>query len=118
MKYYIYLALAICLEVFGSTMLKMSEGFTVLLPSIGVALGFLLSFVFLGLSLHGLALSTAYAIWAGLGTAFTAVTGIILFQEAVDTVKIIALLLIIVGVVMLNKGKGDETKKQVENAIN
>lgn len=46
MKYFIYLALAICLEVFGSTMLKLSEGFTVLYPSIGVVLGFLLSFVF------------------------------------------------------------------------
>lgn len=118
MKYFIYLALAICLEVFGSTMLKLSEGFTVLYPSIGVVLGFLLSFVFLGLSLNGLPLSTAYAIWAGLGTAFTALIGIIVFHEAVDLVKIIALLLIIVGVVMLNNAKGDEAKKQVESAIN
>lgn len=118
MKHYIYLALAICLEVFGSTMLKLSEGFTVLNPSIGVVLGFILSFIFLGLSLNGLALSTAYAIWAGLGTAFIAVTGVILFQEAVDTIKVIALLLIIVGVVMLNAAQDDETKKKMESTVN
>lgn len=111
MKYFIYLALAISSEVFGSTMLKLSAGFTVLYPSIGVVVGFLISFLFLGMSLNGLPLSKAYAIWAGLGTAFTAVIGIIVFHETVDILKVFALLLIIVGVVLLNGSQKENAKE-------
>lgn len=113
MKCSLYLLLAIVFEVFGTTMLKLSEGFTILLPSLGVVLGFLLSFAFLGLSLKGLPLSNAYAIWAGLGTALTATVGVIVFNEGIALLKIIALLFIIVGVVILNKSRDDDAEVQV-----
>ena len=115
MKYFIYLGLAICFEVFGSTMLKMSEGFSLIWPSIGVIVGFLISFICLGLSLNGLALSNAYAIWAGLGTAFTALVGVVVFQEQIGIVKVVALLFIVVGVVLLNKSQGKVEGKQVHH---
>lgn len=115
MKYFAYLGLAICFEVFGSTMLKLSEGFTVLFPSIGVVVGFLVSFLFLGLSLNGLALSNAYAIWAGMGTAFTAIVGVIMFHEQMGLLKVLALFLIIVGVILLNKSQGKIEEKQVQH---
>jgi len=115
MRYFIFLALAICCEVFGTTMLKLSSGFTVLLPSLGVIIGFLSSFIFLGLSLNGLPLSNAYAIWAGLGTAFTAAVGVIVFHEEVAFLKVLALFLIIAGVVILNKSQGKEgEEKQIQ----
>lgn len=115
MKYFIYLGLAICFEVFGSTMLKMSEGFSLIWPSLGVIIGFLISFTCLGLSLNGLALSNAYAVWAGLGTAFTALVGIIIFGEKIGIVKVLALLFIVVGVVLLNKSQGKVERKQVQH---
>jgi len=105
MRSFLLLGLAILFEVFGSTMLKLSEGFTILYPSLGVIVGFLASFLFLGLSLNGLPLSSAYAIWAGLGTALTAMTGVVLFNENIGFLKILALLVIIAGVVILNKSK-------------
>lgn len=105
MRYFLYLGLAILSEVFGSSMLKLSNGFTALYPSLGVIVGFLASFVFMGLSLKSLPLSSVYAIWAGLGTALTAATGVVLFKEDLGFLKILALLFIILGVVVLNKSK-------------
>lgn len=113
MKYYVYLALAIVFEVFGTTMLKVSEGFTVLYPSLGVAAGFLISFVFLGFSLKGMPLSNAYAIWAGVGTAFTAIIGIVVFNEPIVFLKTVALLFVIVGVFILNKSRHYESEEQL-----
>lgn len=114
MKYFIYLGFAICFEVFGSTMLKMSEGFTLIWPSLGVIVGFLISFICLGLSLNGLALSNAYAIWAGLGTAFTAIVGVMIFHEEMNLLKVLAILFIVVGVIVLNKSQGKTEDKQVQ----
>ena len=48
MKAYILLLFSILLEIFGTLMLKISEGFTITLPSVGAIVGFGLSFYFLG----------------------------------------------------------------------
>lgn len=101
----LYLSLAIILEVFGSTMLKFSEGFTVLLPSIGVAVGFLGSFTFLSFALKSISLSSAYATWAGIGTALTAIIGMLVFEEHFSLMKGAALIFVIVGIVLLNKSQ-------------
>ncbi|URN95748.1 MAG: multidrug efflux SMR transporter [Candidatus Pristimantibacillus lignocellulolyticus] len=105
-----YLTCAILFEVCGSTMLKYSEGFTILWPSIGVVIGFLTSFTCLGLALKSMSLSTAYAIWSGVGTALTACIGILLFEEQINALKITALLFIIVGVAILNKSNSEQVK--------
>lgn len=48
---YVYLIIAIVSEVFGTTFLKASQGFTVLLPTLAVVCGYGLAFYFLSLSL-------------------------------------------------------------------
>lgn len=60
-------------------MLKMSEGFTQILPTIGVIIGFIIAFYSLSISLRVLPLSLAYAIWAGVGTVLTAIVGIVIW---------------------------------------
>ncbi|MFY9140362.1 MAG: multidrug efflux SMR transporter [Thermacetogeniaceae bacterium] len=104
-KGFLFLLLAILSEVFGTTMLKISEGFSILLPSMGVIAGYLASFYFLGMSLKSIPLSSAYAIWSGLGTAFTAAIGVVLFHEEISLLKALAVFFIIVGVVILNKSR-------------
>lgn len=104
---YILLMFSIIAEVFGTMMMKLSEGFTILLPSTGVLVAFVFSFYFLGLCLNELPLSTAYAIWAVVGTGLTAIIGIVAFDEAINFVKTLSLLPIIGGVVLLNKAKSD-----------
>lgn len=113
MRSALFLALAIVCEIFGTTMLKMSNGFTILIPSILVVIGFLSAFAFLGLALKGIALSTAYAIWSGVGTALTATIGMLVFGESMSALKMIALTLIVVGVVVLNKS-GDAEEVSIE----
>lgn len=100
-----FLLLAIFSEVFGSTMLKLSHGFTVWLPSLGVVGGFALAFWFLGKSLKELPLSQAYAIWSGLGTALTATVGWLVFSERLSFINVAGIALIVLGVMVLNLGK-------------
>ncbi|MBV7320534.1 SMR family multidrug efflux transporter EbrB [Bacillus halotolerans] len=112
MRGFLYLALAILSEVFGSTMLKLSEGFTQFWPIIGVAAGFLSAFTFLSFSLRTIDLSSAYATWSGIGTALTAVVGFLLFGETISLKGIFGLTLVIVGVVLLNQSKAPNKEKK------
>jgi small multidrug resistance pump len=97
------LLLAIASEVVGTTALKASEGFSKPLPIVFVALGYAASFYFMSQALKaGMPVGTAYAIWAGIGTAAIAVIGLLLFGESLDAAKLIGIGLIIAGVVILN----------------
>lgn len=102
MNSYFLLAIAIISELFGTSMLKASEGFTRILPSIGVILGFGVAFFSLSLSLKTIPLSIAYAIWSGVGTAATAVIGVLIWKEKISFNMVAGIVLIIVGVVLLN----------------
>ncbi|WP_309297441.1 DMT family transporter [Lysinibacillus piscis] len=102
MKGYIYLTISIVSELFATTMLKMSDGFTVPLPSTGVVAGYALSFYCLSLCLKTIPLSLAYAIWSGVGTAITALIGLALWGEAFSSFKVLGIILIIGGVILLN----------------
>lgn len=108
MKGIFYLAGAILFEVFGTTMLKLSNGFTNVLPTIGVAVGFVTAFTCLSMALKTIPLSTAYATWSGVGTALTAIAGVVLFSENMTFIKITGLALVIVGIVLLNSSTGKE----------
>jgi small multidrug resistance pump len=99
-----YLLLAILAEVTGTTCVKLSEGFTRLLPSALILVFYGLSLGFLGLALKKVDLSLAYAVWSGLGIAFIASVGVLWFREPVTTVKVVSLGLIVVGVAGLNLG--------------
>ncbi|MBD8588637.1 multidrug efflux SMR transporter [Peribacillus simplex] len=98
---YAFLAIAILSEVFGSSMLKVSNGFKRLFPSIGVVIGMGLAFYCLSLSLITIPLGTAYAIWSGIGTALTALVGVIVYKESFNLTKFLGLVLIIGGVIVL-----------------
>jgi Membrane transporters of cations and cationic drugs len=98
------LAVAIVSEVFGSSMLKLSDGFKKLPPSVGVAAGYVAAFYLLSLALKDIPLGTAYAIWSGAGTALTALVGIVLYKEGVNLKKSLGLILIICGIVALRLG--------------
>jgi len=93
-----YLAMAILLEVMGTTCMKLSEGFTRLTPSVLVFVLYGVSFSLMILALKKMELGVVYAIWAGLGTALIALIGIVWFQESVSLMKIVSILFIVLGV--------------------
>jgi len=101
---WLYLLLAILLEVSGTTSMKLSEGFTKVTPSIMIFVFYGLSFVSLTLALRELDVSVTYAIWSGLGTALIAIIGYVWFHEPMSLVKVISVLFIIGGVLGLYLG--------------
>ncbi|MBK3495242.1 multidrug efflux SMR transporter [Viridibacillus sp. YIM B01967] len=105
---YVILAVAIISEVIGSSMLKVSNGFKKLFPSVGVVIGMGIAFYCLSLSLKTIPLGTAYAIWSGVGTALTALVGVIVYKENFNLKKALGLVLIIGGVVVLKLSSGGD----------
>lgn len=101
---YVLLSVAILGEVCGTTCMKLSEGFKKKLPTLGLAVSYIIAFGCLGLALQDLPLGVATGIWAGLGTALTAVIGVLIWKEAVNWRKILGVLLIIGGVAVLEVG--------------
>ncbi|MEV0189993.1 multidrug efflux SMR transporter [Kitasatospora purpeofusca] len=99
---YVLLALAIISEVCATSCLKLTEGFSRLWPSVGVAIGYVLSFALLGRALKHIPVSVAYAVWSGAGTAAVAGIGVVAFGESLGRMQWLGLALVIVGVVVLN----------------
>ena len=99
---WVYLFLAIGFEVAGTVCMKLSEGFEKLVPSILLFVFYALSFYAITIAIKHIEISLAYAIWAGLGTAIISIIGIFYFQEAVTTLKMVSLVLVVAGVVGLN----------------
>ena len=102
MQHWFILAGAIVLEVAGTTSMKLSEGFTKLVPSVLLFVFYVASFAALTFALKKIEVSVAYAVWSGVGTALIAAIGILYFREGATVLKVISILLIIVGVVGLN----------------
>ncbi|MEG6511126.1 multidrug efflux SMR transporter [Desulforamulus ruminis] len=108
---YLFLAISIMSELFGTSMLKASQGFTRLLPVLATVISFTCSFFFLSLSLKTIPLNTAYAIWSGVGTVATVVISILIWKEKINIGSVMGISLIVIGVVVLNlfgPGHGSE----------
>ena len=82
--------------------LKLSDGLQVLWPTLGFALSALISFGLLTVALRELEVGPAYAVWTGIGAAGTVSYGMLFLNESVSTLKIVAVVLIVLGVVGLN----------------
>jgi small multidrug resistance pump len=99
---WLWLFLAIALEVTATILMKYSDGFTRLYPTLGMLLFYALSLAPLARVLKQLDVGSVYAIWSALGTAAVALIGMLLFHEPASGFKVFSLALIIAGVVGLN----------------
>jgi len=100
-----WLTVAIVTEVAATMLLRQSNGFSQLWPSIAVALGYTTAFYALSQALiHGMAIATAYAIWCGIGITLIAILGALLFNEQPTAVQVVGIALIAVGIVILQLG--------------
>ncbi|MFF3309665.1 DMT family transporter [Streptomyces sp. NPDC002952] len=99
---YVLLAGAIAAEVAATTAMKYSEGFSRLWPSLVTLLGYVVAFALLAQTLKTVSVGTAYAIWAGAGTAVIAAIGMLFLGEGLTAAKLTGIALIIAGVVVLN----------------
>ena len=100
------LLLAGGLEVFWSTFMKLSEGFTRPLYTVLTLIGLVLSFLFLSQATRVLPLGTAYAIWTGIGAVGAVVVGIVIFREPVTALRIVFVVLLLTGIIGLKATSG------------
>ncbi len=97
------LLFTIGLEVMATVSLKLSDGFTRLVPSVLVVIGYGLSFYFLALLLkQDVPIGIIYAVWSGLGTAAIALIGWWIWDERLSMITMLGIALVIVGVVLIN----------------
>lgn len=95
------LLLAIFAEVFATTSMTASDGFTRTWPTIASIAGYLVAFYFLSLTLRTMPTGVAYAIWSGLGTVLIGVAGWLVFKQRLDLPAIIGMALIVAGVCVM-----------------
>lgn len=97
-----YLAIAIVSEVMATSALKATEGFSRLIPSVLVVIGYGSAFYFLSLTLRSIPLGVAYAIWSGVGIALVSLVGWILYRQTIDMAGGAGMALIVSGVLVIN----------------
>ena len=92
----------ILIEVAGTTCIKFSNGFTKLVPTLGVFFLYGLSFWGFSIVVKKMEVAVAYAVWAGLGVVLVACIGFIFFGDKATPFKLLFISLIVAGVVGLN----------------
>lgn len=102
MNGYVWLGGAILAEVIATTMLKASDGFTKLTPSLITVAGYAFAFWCLSHSMKTVPVGVGYAIWSGVGIVL--ITGIawIWFKQSLDLPAVLGMGLILAGVLVIN----------------
>ena len=109
MKQYIFLRLAIIFEVAWAVLLKYTDGFTRLWPSVATLATYLAALYFLNLTVQTMPVGIAYAVWAGTGMVLIALFGVVVLKQHLDIPAIVGLALIVAGVLVLNLGSKSVT---------
>ena len=88
---WVYLLLAGLFEVGFTTAMRYTQGFRLDLPNAAFVVCIVLSFGFLQEAQKTIPLGTAYAVWAGIGAAGTAIVGIAYFGESASAGRMLLL---------------------------
>ncbi len=99
---YLYLGAAIVAEVIATSLLKTSQGFTRLWPSVATVIGYAISFYCLAQTLGSVPTGLAYAIWSGAGIVLISLIAWWVFGQTLDAPALIGMGLIVAGVVVIN----------------
>ena len=97
-----YLCVAIVLEVVATSALKASDGFTRLLPSVVVVVGYAAAFYTLSITLRTMPVGVVNAIRSGVGVVLITLVGWLLFGQKLDGPALLGIALISAGVIVLN----------------
>lgn len=102
MQNYLFLATAIVAEVIATSALRATDGFTQLVPSAIVVVGYAAAFFFLSLTLKAIPIGIAYATWSGVGIVLIAAVGQLFFGQRLDLAGVIGIAFIVAGVLIVN----------------
>lgn len=98
---WMYLAVAIVLEVVGTFLLKLSNGFTLVHWGLLSIACYAACFIAFAPALKLIPIGVAYAVWSGVGIAAAALIGLFAFQERLGTMQMLSIALILTGAIGL-----------------
>jgi quaternary ammonium compound-resistance protein SugE len=98
---WIVVLLSGALEVLFSVTMKLSDGFAKPAMSMLSIASAIASVWLMSLTLKTLSLGTAYAVWAGIGAAGTALAGIVWFDEPASLGRVVCIGAVVAGIVGL-----------------
>lgn len=98
------LALAIAAEIFATSMLKLSDGFSKLWPTLGSLGAYAISFYLLSQVLKAMNIGVAYAIWSAAGIIVISLIGLMFFGEKIAPIQVAGIILTVAGVALMNMG--------------
>lgn len=104
---WIMLIVAGVLEVVWAFSMKLSDGFTRLVPSLLTLVTMIASFALLSFSMRTLPLGTAYMVWTGIGAIGAFIVGITVLGEQLNAMRAIAALLITGGLILMKVSSAD-----------
>ncbi|MGC9373417.1 MAG: DMT family transporter [Bacteroidales bacterium] len=96
-----FLLIAGIFEIGWAIGMKYTQGFTRFWPIVFTLVSMFLSVYLLSLATKTIPIGTAYAVWTGIGIVGTSVLGIILFNEPVEVLRLVFIVMILVAIVGL-----------------
>ena len=102
MTQWLFLAIAILTEVFATSMLKLSKGFTRIIPSSCSVIGYIVSFYCLAQTLKHMPVGIAYVVWSGIGIVCVSAIAWFKFGQKLDLAAILGISFILIGVLVIN----------------
>jgi small multidrug resistance pump len=101
MNQWLLLLMSILFEICGTTCMKLSQGFARVVPSVLIFVFYSLCFVAFTHAVKKIDLSVAYAVWSGLGIVLITIISAVYFREAVNMMRLICIMLILIGIIGL-----------------
>lgn len=101
MSGWMYLAGAIVLEVAGTFLLKLSNGFALVHWGLLSIACYAACFLAFAPALKLIPVGVAYAVWSGVGIVAAALIGLFAFQERLGTMQMLSIALILAGAIGL-----------------
>ena len=98
---WVWLIIAGLLEVLFAILLKLSDGFTKPVFTIGFIIATSISFYCLTKAMQTIPMGTAYTIWTGIGAIGVVLYGIIHFNEPANLVRLLLMALLLLSVIGL-----------------
>jgi small multidrug resistance pump len=101
---YVFLLVAIAFEVVATSLLKATDGFSRLWPTVACLGAYAAAFAALAVAVRHVPVGVAYAMWSGIGTAAIVAIGVVFLGESLSVGKVAGVALVIGGVALLNVG--------------
>ena len=98
----VYLGIAIVGEVIATSFLRASAGFTQLVPSVVVVVGYCITLYFFSLALPTIPVGVGYAIWSGVGIILVSIIAYFAYGQTLYLPALLGIGLILAGVLVIN----------------